>query len=87
MIRVILLNLFLLVLPALLYFLYVFVLRRLRGQESKVESAPLFWLFATGMILMVASLAYYAEFEGERGSGVYRPPSYQDGVVRPGRVE
>ncbi len=87
MTRVVLLNLFLLLLPMLLYFTYVFTLRWIRGGEEPVQTAPLVWLFVAGMVLMVASLAYYTEYSRQDGRGIYQPPILRDGVVQPGRVE
>lgn len=86
MIRIVLLNMFLLILPALLYYTYVSTLRWIRGGNEPVDTAPLLWLFLAGMILMVASLAYYTEFSREAGRS-YTPPVFRDGKVEPGRVE
>lgn len=90
MIRVVLLHLFLLLLPTLLYFSYVAALRWIQGNGKKdepVEAAPFFWLFAAGLALMIGSLVYYTEFSRQDGRGVYKPPVFRDGVVEPGRVE
>jgi hypothetical protein len=87
MTRVILLNLFLLMLPALLYFTYVYALRWFRGTTEPADPAPILWLFVAGTLLMVASLAYYVEFNRVDGGGQYVEPIYRDGVVQPGRVQ
>jgi hypothetical protein len=87
MIRVILLNLFLLLLPALLYFLYVYTLRWIRGTNEPADPAPILWLFAAGAMLMVASLGYYVEYNRQGAQGRYVEPVLRDGVVQPGRIE
>jgi hypothetical protein len=86
MMRLILLNLFLLLLPAMLYFLYVFTLRWLRGGSGPVDVSPLLWLFFAGILLMVGALAFFVEFT-RQGATDYSPPVFRDGVVVPGRVK
>ena len=87
MIRVILVNLLLVLFPALLYFSYVY-LRRRGGQGTEiVGDAPIFWLLSAGVALMLASLVFFGHWEGGAPGKRYVPPRIQDGVVVPGHVE
>jgi hypothetical protein len=83
MIRVLLLYLFLLLLPTLLYFLYVYTLRWLRGTTAPVDPAPVLWLFFAGALLTICAIAYVIEFT-RQGATSYTPPVFRDGVVVPG---
>ena len=87
MIRVILINLLLLLLPTVIYFAYIYI-RRNRSPDAEVMAdAPIFWLLASGAALCVLVLIYFVDWTGNVPGGRYIPPHYEDGVVVPGRVE
>jgi len=87
MIRVVLVNLLFLLLPALLYFSYVYLRRREPSDNEILNNAPIFWLMAAGVLLMLASLVIFGKFEGGAPGKQYVPPRVQDGVIIPGHVE
>jgi hypothetical protein len=89
MIRIILLDLFLIFLPIGLYLVYTSTLRSIRngGASEPVNPAPFFWLFLLGLLLMIASLALLAQFNGEKAHGSFVPPHLKDGVIERGHVE
>jgi hypothetical protein len=87
MIRIILVNLLFLVFPSLLYFSYVYLRRWQKPDEEIVANAPIFWLFASGVALMLASIVLFGHWEGGAPGKHYVPPQFKDGVVIPGHVE
>ena len=87
MIRIILVNLLFLVFPSLLYFSYVYLKRRQEPDEEILSNAPIFWLMAAGVVLMLASIVIFGHWEGGAPGKIYVPPEVKDGVVIPGHVE
>jgi Family of unknown function (DUF6111) len=87
MIRVVLVNILLVTFPALLYFSYVYLRRRGNPDEEILSNAPIFWLLAAGVSLMLASLIIFGQWQGGAPGKHYVPPRVQDGVVIPGHME
>jgi len=89
MIRVILINLLLLLLPFIIYFAYVYLIGRGqgRGQNEPITMTPLVVLFAIGLVLMMGAVAYFIQFETGQPGQSYVPPQVEDGVLQPGRLE
>ena len=87
MIRVVLVNLLFLFFPALLYFSYVYLRKRDKPDEQIVANAPIFWLLAAGVAMMVASIVIFGHWEGGAPDRQYVPPQYKDGVIIPGHME
>ena len=87
MIRIVLVNILLVFFPALLYFSYVYLRRREKPDEEILSDAPIFWLLAVGVALVIASLVIFGKWEGDPPGKRYVPPRIQDGVVIPGHVE
>ena len=91
MIRLILENILLFLLPTLLYVIFV-MLRRSKDSDNTVaralDTAPLPLLFSVGFILMVSVLAYFGSQSNSGKPGqTYRPPELVDGKIKPGRFE
>ena len=87
MIRVILVNLLFLLFPSILYFAYVYLRRRENPNAQILSNAPIFWLLAAGVSLMLASLIIFGQWHGGPPGKNYVPPRFQDGVVIPGHIE
>jgi hypothetical protein len=87
MIRIVLVNILLVLFPALLYFSYVYLRRRGEPDEEILSDAPIFWLLAAGVALMIISLAIFGKWEGGPPDKRYVPPRFEDGVVIPGHLE
>ena len=87
MIRVVIENIILFLLPTVMYVAFVMIRRRGQSNGSAAQvfdDAPLLWLFALGAVLAIGALAYFGSTErGEPGQN-YRPPVYRDGKVIPG---
>ncbi|MDX2264252.1 MAG: hypothetical protein NW215_04715 [Hyphomicrobiales bacterium] len=85
--RILVISLLLLLLPLLIY-LAVAYLRRSGTGEGALAGAPLVTLLILGVLLVLGSLAYLIETERGGAPGQrYIPPSFEDGVLKPGRSE
>ena len=90
MIRAIIENVLLFLLPTAVYFGYVLLTRRSKGPASAiVDDAPLVWLFVAGALLVAATLVYYASItRGGTTTQVYTPPHMtKDGRIEPGQLK
>ena len=85
MMRVILWNLFLFLLPFVLTALWAMWVRRTSPREAVLRS----WSQATlvGAILVITSLLVWRFSTGDAPEKTYIPPALKDGQVVPGRVE
>ena len=91
MIRVVLENILLFLLPTAIYFGYVLLMRHpsTGNANAVVNEAPLVWLFIAGAVLVVGTLVYYATITpGGRPGQVYIPPHLgKDGRIDPGQLK
>ena len=90
MIRVVIENVLLFLLPAAMYVGYVMLTRRGNTSAGAVVSdAPLVWLFVVGALLVAATLIYYATVTpGGKPGQVYTPPRMgKDGRIEPGQLK
>jgi len=91
MIRLIIENILLFLLPTVLFVIYTMI-RRSEDRDNTVsralESAPLPVLFGLGFILMISVLAYFGN-QSDRGKPGQRyvPPELVNGKIKPGRFE
>ena len=83
MIRVLLINAFLFLLPFALTYLWV---RFIAANKPSAQTRK-YYAFAAlaGLALVVASLLTYRASTGDTPGGTYISPSYKDGQVVPGR--
>ncbi len=88
MIRIILVNLLFLLLPLIIYFAYV-LLRQSpeHNNDGILTNAPIFWLLAVGVALMLMAIVILGRWEGGEPGKTYVPPQFKDGVVIPGHYE
>lgn len=91
MIRLILENIILFLLPTILFVVFT-MLRRSDKKTNTVsgalDAAPLPLLFTIGFVLMISVLAYYGTQSNSGKPGqTYRPPVVIDGKIQPGRFE
>ncbi len=87
MARVVIVNLLLFLLPFALYVLYVWVARLTGNKGAKIDDAPIIWLLIAGAALVIGTVVYFISFENNPPGGVYHPPSFEDGKIRPGHIE
>lgn len=87
MIRIIVENVLLFLLPTAMYVGYVLLTRRTTS-GGVINDAPLLWLFVTGAVLVGATLIYYgATSTGGRPDQTYTPPRMKDGRIEPGQIK
>jgi hypothetical protein len=85
MIRIVIENILLFLLPAAIYVSYVLLTRRHTSAGTVIDDAPLIWLFVAGALLVTATLVYFASTsEGGRPDQTYTPPYMKDGQIEPG---
>jgi hypothetical protein len=88
MIRVVIENVLLFLLPTAVYVAYVMLTRRATSAGAVINEAPLIGLFAAGAALVVATLVYFASTtSGGRPDQTYTPPYVKDGRIEPGIVK
>lgn len=71
-----------LLLPTLLYFLYVKVVRR--SSSNAPPEVPWIWLGIAGAALLVVSIAAFSMMGGAPPGSVYEPAKLIDGEIQPG---
>ena len=86
MIRLVIENVLLFLLPTVVYVIYVAVTRG-DSKEGMFDEAPLFWLMLAGSALMLIVLATYGSDTGGKPGQVYVPPSIKDGQIEPGTIK
>jgi len=88
MIRIVVENLLLFLLPTGLYLAYHYVKQGDGRSASKaINDAPLIWLFAAGAGVVIVVLFVFSQTEGGRPGQHYQPPVLKDGRIEPGRIE
>ena len=89
MIRVVVENVLLFLLPSAMYFGYILLTRRSSsGPADALNDAPLVWLFVAGALLVAATFIYYATITpGGDMKRVYVPPHMKDGQIEPGQLK
>ena len=88
MIRLVIENVLLFLLPAALYVGYVLLTRRDTKPGEIINDAPLVWLFVAGALLVIGTLIYFASTSvGGRPDQTYTPPYIKDGQIEPGVIK
>ncbi|HXY98654.1 MAG TPA: DUF6111 family protein [Stellaceae bacterium] len=87
MIRILLTVVLPLLLPTLVYLLWLAVAQRAPlGAPAQWRALPWPWLVGIGLALVAAMLYFIGTRIGGSPLGVYVPPQYIDGQVVPGHV-
>jgi hypothetical protein len=88
MIRLVLENILLFLLPTAIYIGYVLLTRQTTSAGTVINDAPLVWLFVAGAVIVTATLVYYGTTSpGGRPDQTYTPPRVKDGRIEPGVVK
>lgn len=97
MIRVVIENLLLFLLPTLIYVAYMLYLRskaESRDEDGNkppvstlLDDAPLLWLFVGGALLVIVTLATFGTTSGGKPGQQYVPGVLRDGKIEPGQIE
>ncbi len=88
MIRIVLLNLMLLILPTILYVGYIHLTSPgpSKSLSRILEEAPIVWLLLTGGVLAIVTLFIFATPPSGRPGEAYHPPVFRDGKIIPGNL-
>ena len=78
-----------LLLPTILYFLWILAMRRAQaaGAAQILQQMPWPWLAVAGIVLAGAVVVLVAMRMGSEGSGLYVPPHIVNGKIVPGHIE
>jgi hypothetical protein len=88
MVRVVIENILLFLLPTALYLAYMMLVRKADGSPQQVlDEAPLVWLFVGGLGVIAATFLIYGSMKDGTPGQVYEPPVFKDGKIIPGRVK
>ncbi|HRN88502.1 DUF6111 family protein [Hyphomicrobium sp.] len=97
MIRVVIENLLLFLLPTLIYAAWVLYVRSKEEARDEngnkppvralVDDAPLLWLFIAGVVLVVATLLTFGTYTGGKPGQHYTPGVLRDGKIEPGTIQ
>ncbi len=87
MIRILLVEVLLFVLPFALYGAYMIVTGKAKPGPGFWSQAPLRYLVIAGLVCVIAGLIWLATFGDADKSGTYYPAQFKDGVLTPGRIE
>ena len=88
MIRVVLQNVLLFLLPTLVYIAYRMLTSRGPGSFRRaIDNAPFGWLLTAGVAIVFVFIAFFAASTGGRPGDVYIPPYMKDGKIVEGHFE
>jgi len=95
MIRVVIENLLLFLVPAFLYFAYALITDRREQSQSETptpasrifDEAPYGWLFFAGTAVVLATIFAFGSVSGGKPGQHYTPPTMKDGRIVPGHID
>jgi hypothetical protein len=88
MIRIVVENILLFLLPTFVYIAYVYMTREERpGATSVLDDAPLLWLFVAGALCVIVTLVAFGSISGGKPGQIYTPPVLRDGRIEPGHID
>jgi hypothetical protein len=98
MIRTIIENVLLFLLPTLLYVAWVLFQRfrseaagdeagNQRAMVNVLDDAPLIWLFVTGALLVIVTLTAFGTSSGGKPGQHYQPSILKDGKIQPSHID
>jgi hypothetical protein len=86
MFRIALIDILLFALPFLIYAAYMVSVKGV-APKNVWQGAPIFWLLAAGVGLMLVVMATIIQVSGGKPGGTYHPPTLEDGVIKPGTID
>ncbi len=87
MIRVVLIEIGLLLLPFVGFAAYLVFSKKIEPGPDLVAALPVPKLVIAGLVLMIAGLLTLVNFSSSDPTGTYVPAQYKDGTIQPGRFE
>jgi hypothetical protein len=87
MIRIVIENAFVFLIPTLLYIAWIaFIRDDWPGLGPVIKAAPLTQLFALGTAMILTALVVFSSRSGNTPDEAYVPPLVQDGKLQPGHA-
>jgi hypothetical protein len=86
MFRIALIDILMFSLPFLIYGAYMLLARGMQPADIW-QTAPIFWLLGASFALLIITMAALISFSGGKPGGTYHPPSFEDGVIKPGTID
>lgn len=87
MIRIVIENVFVFLIPTLVYVGWIaFVRNDWPGIGAVLKDAPLVRLFVLGAVLMLSTLVLFASRDRNEPGQSYVPPTFDDGKLNPGHA-
>lgn len=88
MIRVVIENIVLFLLPTAVYVIYVLLTRKPGEKNGVLDDAPFIWLMLAGTALVLVVLISFGSTSGGKPGQTYVPPSLsKDGTIEPGQLK
>ena len=87
MLRIVIITALMFALPFLIYAAYFYLVRRGQDENDMWSEAPVLWLLGAGAVLVLMALVSLVSFTGSDPGGTYYPSQFEDGVIKPGRIE
>lgn len=97
MIRTVIENLLLFLLPTLIYVGWILFTRARRAADNDNDDAgllsdllgdaPLVWLFVSGAFLVIVTLTFFGSSSGGKPGQHYQPSVFKDGKVQPSHID
>jgi hypothetical protein len=90
MIRIVIENVVLFLLPTLAYIAYVYLTKPDSRQQSAgvlLQEAPLIVLIATGAALVLVAIVVFGSSSGGKPGQTYQPSVLKDGKIVPGQIK
>ncbi|MEM1045806.1 MAG: DUF6111 family protein [Pseudomonadota bacterium] len=85
MIRVVLINLLLFMLPFIAYAAFLYFRKGRFNALEELSGRTFYWLIGGGAACVVIGLASLATFQTGDPNAIYEPARFEDGVLKPGR--
>lgn len=96
MIRVVIENFLLFLLPTIAYISWAMITRGETSEDGTtgrpspsqvISDAPLIWLFFAGTVMVIATLVMFGSTTGNSPNEDYKPPVIKDGHITPGEFK
>lgn len=86
MLRVVLVDILLFLLPFLIYAAYMVWVKGM-APKNIMAGAPILWLVTSGFVCLIVGLLMIINFSGGDRAGTYHPSTLDEGVIRPGSID